>query len=605
MLVETGEEFTEAYQGRKFHFCSALCARTFSAHPDHYLGIIALAQANIAARRIAYFSMEVAVDPSLPTYSGGLGVLAGDTLKSCADLRMPVLGVSLLYRHGYFDQKLDERGDQHERPTAWEPNGFLRRLSPVICISLEGRSVAIAAWQYEIRGVDGYCVPLILLDTDLEQNSSADRELTSTLYGGDWRYRLCQETILGIGGIRMLRALGYAELQRFHMNEGHASLLALELLNEQTVAQDDEPDFDRVRERCVFTTHTPVPAGHDAFDYALAAPVLRGLVSLDLLRMLAGHEQLNMTRLGLNMSRYVNGVAKRHGEVSREMFPGYSIDSITNGVHSATWTCDGFQDLYDRHVPGWRNDPAMLRHAISIPPEEVWDAHRQQKQILVDEVRRRTGILLSLEALTVGFARRATQYKRADLVFSGAQQLREIARQAGPVQFVFAGKAHPKDEPGKNLIRRVFEFACALAPEIRVVYLENYDLNLAKILTAGTDLWLNTPLRPQEASGTSGMKAAHNGVPSFSVLDGWWIEGCIENVTGWSIGPGPDARAGAEDLSAADATDLYHKLRRVIVPTFYHDRGKWIEIMRHSVALNASFFNTHRMVQQYATNAYL
>jgi starch phosphorylase len=287
------------------------------------------------------------------------------------------------------------------------------------------------------------------------------------------------------------------------------------------------------------------------------------------------------------------------------MFPGYSIDSITNGVHSATWTCDGFQDLYDRNVPGWRNDPAMLRHAISIPPEEVWDAHRQQKQILVDEVRRRTGILLSLEALTLGFARRATQYKRADLVFSGAEQLREIARQAGPVQFVFAGKAHPNDEPGKNLIRRVFEFARALAPEIRVVYLENYDLSLAKILTAGTDLWLNTPLRPQEASGTSGMKAAHNGVPSFSVLDGWWIEGCIENVTGWSIGPGPKARAGAEDLSAADATDLYHKLRTVIVPTFYRDRGKWIEIMRHSVALNASFFNTHRMVQQYATNAYL
>ena len=301
----------------------------------------------------------------------------------------------------------------------------------------------------------------------------------------------------------------------------------------------------------------------------------------------------------------LNGVAKRHGEISREMFPGYSIDSITNGVHSATWSCDSFKALYDRHITGWRNDPAMLRHAISIPGDEVWEAHRQAKKLLLDEVLSRTGTSLNPDALTVGFARRATQYKRADLVFSDLQQLREIAREAGPIQFVFAGKAHPNDEPGKDLIRRVFESARELGPEIRVVYLENYDLDLAKLLTAGTDLWLNTPLRPQEASGTSGMKAAHNGVPSFSILDGWWIEGCIENVTGWSIGPMPGDRSAADNINAADANDLYQKLRNVIVPTFYRSRGKWVEIRRHAMALNASFFNTHRMVQQYATNAYL
>jgi starch phosphorylase len=604
MTVQTGDQFTETYRGQKFHFCSALCASKFIAHPGHYAGAIAIGLAASAVRRIAYFSMEVAIDPSLPTYSGGLGVLAGDTLKSCADLRMPVVGISLLYRKGYFDQKLDERGNQRELVTAWEPRRLLKRLPSVVRITIADRPVTVAAWQYEIRGVDGYSVPLILLDTDLEENAALDREVTSSLYAGDRRYRLCQEVVLGIGGIRMLRALGYADLQRFHMNEGHPSLLAMELLAEE-ILRNGEPDFDHVRESCIFTTHTPVAAGHDEFAYALAAPLLRGVVPLDILQMLGGQEQLNMTRLGLNMSRYVNGVAKRHGEVSREMFPGYSIDSITNGVHSATWTCDSFQALYDHHITGWRNDPAMLRHAISVPGQEVWDAHRQAKKLLLDEVLRRTGTPLNLDTLTLGFARRATQYKRANLVFSNLQQLREIARQAGAIQFVFAGKAHPSDEPGKDLIRRVFESARELGSEIRAVYLENYDLSLAKLLTAGADLWLNTPLRPQEASGTSGMKAAHNGVPSFSVLDGWWVEGCIENVTGWSIGPAPGERSATDNISAADASDLYHKLRSVIVPTFYRDRGKWIDTMRHAIALNASFFNSHRMVQQYATNAYL
>lgn len=310
-----------------------------------------------------------------------------------------------------------------------------------------------------------------------------------------------------------------------------------------------------------------------------------------------------MTHLGINTSRYVNGVAKRHAEVAREMFPGQPIGAITNGVHSRTWTCDSFKELFDRRVPGWANDPAALRSAVGIPKEEVWEAHARAKGRLLDEVRARTGVALAPDAFTIGFARRATAYKRADLVFREPDRLAGIAREVGPVQFVFAGKAHPKDEGGKEEIRRVFAAAERLRGRVPVVYLENYDLTLAGLLTAGADVWLNTPRRPLEASGTSGMKAAHNGVPSLSTLDGWWAEGHVEGVTGWSIGPaGTDPN---RDADAPDAEDLYRKLREVVVPLYHRDRDGWIGVMRHAIALNASFFNTHRMVQQYAANAYV
>jgi starch phosphorylase len=403
----------------------------------------------------------------------------------------------------------------------------------------------------------------------------------------------------------MLRALGYTQLQRFHLNEGHASLLTLELLREQRESAPHAWDFDSVRSRCVFTTHTPVPAGHDQFSYDLVKSVLGEPVPLELMRMLGGGERLNMTLLALNLSQYVNGVAKKHGEVSQEMFPGYSIDSITNGVHSFTWTCDSFKKLYDRHIAGWVNDSFSLRYAISIPKSEIWEAHVEAKGRLIEEVHRRTGMALKPDVLTIGFARRATLYKRTDLVFSDPDQLLQIAGTVGPIQLVFAGKSHPKDDQGKDLIRRVFHFARQLKDQISIAYLENYDMELGSLLTSGVDLWLNTPLRPLEASGTSGMKAAHNGVPSFSVLDGWWIEGHIEGVTGWSIGPGLTNHSDSDSVNGRDAQELYHKLRTVIVPMFYRDRDRWLDIMRQTIAFNASFFNTHRMVQQYAANAYV
>ena len=607
MPVRVEEALAISYRGHSFYFCSELCKRAFLAHPEQYSGETRVRASDEidTRRRIAYFSMEVAADPRMPTYSGGLGILAGDTLKSCADLKIPLVAVSLLYSKGYFDQKLDEWGNQQEFPVAWEPSRFVRLLPITVRVPIENRSVVVRAWQYDITGYTGYSVPLILLDTNVDENAPPDQELTAFLYGGDERYRLAQEIILGMGGVRMLRALGYNQLERFHMNEGHASLLVLELLRERRGQGAEEWDFHGVRSRCVFTTHTPVPAGHDQFSYDLVKGVLGETIPVEMVQMLGGKNRLNMTLLALNLSRYVNGVAKRHGEVSQEMFPGYSIDSITNGVHSFTWTCDSFKKLYDRHIAGWVNDPFSLRYAVSIPKGEIWDAHVEAKGRLIDEVHRRTGMSLKPDMLTIGFARRATLYKRADLVFSDPGQLMEIASTVGPIQLVFAGKSHPKDDPGKDLIRRVFHFARQLKDQIPIAYLENYDMELGKLLTSGVDLWLNTPLRPLEASGTSGMKAAHNGVPSFSTLDGWWIEGHIEGVTGWSIGPGPQDLHRQDAANEQDARELYHKLRTVIAPMFYRDRDRWIDIMRQAIAFNASFFNTHRMVQQYAANAYV
>jgi starch phosphorylase len=607
MTVQAESGQSIFYEGQTIYFCSEYCRNKFLAQPERYFTVLFAPSYEEAKehRRVAYFSMEVAVGSSMPTYSGGLGVLAGDTLKSCADLRVPVVGVTLLYRKGYFDQKFDQWGGQQEGPVEWNPAHFLQLLPELAQVEIEQRTVQVRAWQYNVVGLSGYVVPLILLDTNVEGNADDDRALTDYLYGGDQKYRLAQEIVLGIGGVRMLRALGYSGVEKFHMNEGHASLLVLELLEEQKELPSAEWDFEKVRNRCVFTTHTPVPAGHDKFEYDLVERVLGQVVPSEVMQMLGGQERLNMTLLALNLSRYVNGVAKRHEEVSREMFPGYLINHITNGVHSWTWTCDSFKALYDRHIPGWGNDPAMLRKALSLPKDEVWAAHVEAKARLLALVKEQTGVWLSADALTIGFARRATQYKRADLVFSDMQRLLDMVRRGYPLQFVFAGKAHPRDGEGKELIRRIVAVARQTGDQIPIVYLENYDMDLARLIISGSDLWLNTPQRPLEASGTSGMKAAHNGVPSFSTLDGWWIEGCLEGQTGWAIGGREEGAADADSINRRDAEDLYQKLENVIAPLFYQQHQRWLDVMRQAIALNASYFNTHRMVQQYVTNAYL
>lgn len=547
----------------------------------------------------AYFSMEVALTNDMPTYSGGLGVLAGDTLRSCADLDVPVVGISLVHRRGYFRQEIHDAW-QIEHDALWAPERLLQEVPQQVAVQIEGRTVRVRAWRYDIVGSSGRIVPVLLLDTDVPENSPDDRRITDRLYGGDDRYRFVQEVVLGIGGVRLLRALDCTGLRTFHLNEGHAALAPLELLRVEN--QSDGWDFRAVRNRTVFTTHTPVAAGHDQFDPALVSRVLGDFVGREIVEMLGGRDRVNMTYLALNLSHYVNGVALRHREVSSDLFPRYEIHQITNGVYARAWTSPSFTTLFDRQIPGWRDDPVMLHNALALPAADVWDAHMRAKEQLLETVVQRTGRRLRIETLTIGFARRATAYKRADLVLRDLGALRAIAR-THPLQLVFAGKAHPKDDPGKQSIWSILRAAEALGEEIPVLYLAEYDLELARALVAGVDLWLNTPLRPLEASGTSGMKAALNGVPSFSCLDGWWREGCVEGVTGWAIGAG-EPPAGAEEASRADAADLYRKLGAVIAPLFYDDRDAWVRIMRQCIALNGSFFNTHRMVRQYALHAY-
>ena len=553
---------------------------------------------------VAYFSMEIALDPNLPTYSGGLGILAGDTLRSAADLAAPLVAFTLVYRKGYFRQTLDKSGNQTEQPQPWQPEATLKETKERVSVRLEGREVWIRGWLYAIPGVTGATLPVYLLDTDLPENSAFDRTITDCLYGGDEHYRFCQEIVLGFGGFKLLQKLGYNSIQSYHMNEGHSALLALRLLEKRLdqsfAGRVKKLDIDGIRKMCIFTTHTPVPAGHDQFPRKLAEQVLAPEHVSVLDEAEAWHgDFLNMTYLALRFSGYVNGVAMRHGEVSRGMFPNYPISAITNGVHAVTWTAAPFRDLFDRHIPGWRTDNNYLRYAISIPLEEIQQAHILARQNLFKAIQERTGVALDPKVLTIGFARRASTYKRADLLFSDRERLKRIAREAGPLQLVYAGKAHPRDEGGKALIRKVFEGAAAIADSVRTVYVDNYDMHWGGLLTSGVDLWLNTPLRPQEASGTSGMKAAMNGVPSFSIIDGWWAEGHIEGVTGWSI--------GSEEIAGdptADAGTLYDKLEREIVPMFYGRPNRYTEVMRSAIAFNGAFFNTQRMLQQYLANAY-
>jgi starch phosphorylase len=557
---------------------------------------------------VAYFSMEVALEAAMPTYAGGLGVLAGDFVCAAADLGVPVVAVTLLHRKGYFRQHLDDAGRQHEEPLDWPIEEFVQPLSARISVSIGGRQVAVRAWERTATGVGGARVPVYFLDTDLPENTADDRTLTHFLYGGDEPYRLAQETVLGIGGVRMLRALGYAQVDRFHLNEGHSALLVMELLAERLRASGrstvNTEDVEHVRRLCVFTTHTPVLAAHDQFPMDLAARVL-GAGPMEALKHLCCYGgALNLTYLALNFSHYVNGVAMRHGEVARRMFGGYVVDAITNGVHVERWTSEPFRALFDRHISGWQRDNFSLRYAVSIPRQDIWDAHVSAKLRLLEYVNRTQSPPLDPSVLTIGFARRASAYKRTDLLVTDLERLRAIVRRAGHLQVVYAGKAHPRDEDGKRAIERVFQARDALRGDIPVVFLQDYDMTIAGLVTAGSDVWLNTPHPPLEASGTSGMKAALNGVPSLSVLDGWWIEGHVEGVTGWAIGEDAHASVERPVESGAHADSLYDKLERNILPLFYANRTGLIDIMRHTIALNGSFFTAQRMLQEYRIKAY-
>ncbi|MFX0200292.1 MAG: alpha-glucan family phosphorylase [Candidatus Hodarchaeota archaeon] len=547
-------------------------------------------------QKIGYFSMEIGLKNEIPTYSGGLGVLAGDTIRSSADLKLPLVAVTLVSKKGYFRQEITREGRQIEHPEEWDPSKFMTMLPVEVKVRIQNRYVKIKAWLYEVRSVTGGLIPVFFLDTDVEGNTLEEREITSFLYGRDDRYRLKQEIVLGIGGVRILDALGF-KIKRYHMNEGHSSFLALELL------QKFDMDVDKVRDLCIFTTHTPVEAGHDKFSYEIVEEILGESIPLETLKKFGGHERLNMIRLALNLSEHINGVAKRHRALSRLMFPGYEINAITNGIHPYTWTCESFRKIYDKYLPGWANEPELLVRVDIIPDEEIWQGHREAKKVLIDYVNEKTDADMDYNTLTIGFARRATGYKRANLIFSDLNKLRK-ANQKGKIQIVFAGKAHPKDESGKRIIQNIYGCIEKLKDEIKIVYLEDYDMELAAKLIPGVDLLLNTPLPPLEASGTSGMKAAQNGVMNFSVMDGWWIEGCVEGVTGWAIGPYPNEKLTKKYRETKELDDLYNKLEYVIIPTFYQRRDDWIKMMKNSIGKLAYYFNSHRMMLRYVTEAY-
>ncbi|MFH1382399.1 MAG: alpha-glucan family phosphorylase [Chloroflexota bacterium] len=558
------------------------------------------------ALTVAYFSMECGLDPAMPTYSGGLGILAGDTLRAAADLGLPAVGITLLHRKGYGRQHLDAQGNQSESDVTWSPRDFLEPLPLRVAVTIAGRQVQVQAWRYLVHGEFGFTVPIYFLDTALPENTPWEQSLTDHLYGGDRHYRLAQEIVLGFGGVALLRSLGYTKVHAYHMNEGHSTLTVLALLEEQVwgrgLAAATSEDKEAVRQRCVFTTHTPVLAGQDDFPLDLAREVL-GEELTDLLSQAQCciDGRLNLSALGVNFSRYVNGVSLRHEEISRQLFSNHFIDAISNGVHALTWTGLSFRQLYDRYIPEWRRDNLYLRYAVGIPLDEIWQAHLTAKEQLLAEVAKRSGVRLDPTVLTIGFARRAAAYKRMDFLFRDLDRLKRITQQVGPIQVLCGGKAHPHDEGGKALIRRIFEAAGTVADTIPVVYLEEYDIALAKYLVSGVDLWLNTPQKPQEASGTSGMKAALNGIPSLSILDGWWIEGHVEGVTGWSIGDSWQTEASPE----SEIKSLYDKLEYLIVPMFYTRHNVFTGIMRSAIAINGSYFNAQRMVAQYLQNAYL
>jgi starch phosphorylase len=553
---------------------------------------------------IAYFSMEIAVRPEMHTYAGGLGVLAGDTARSCADLELPVVFVTLASRAGYFRQRIDTDGRQLEEPDWWEPAKWCVPLDAMVAVPIEGRSVWIRPWLYVHTCPHGHRVPLLFLDTDLDQNSSEDRTLTHYLYGGDDAYRLRQELVLGIGGSRLLRALGF-DVHTYHLNEGHAALLTLDLMDRYRLSVADiepgQPPYEiaEIRERCVFTTHTPIEAGHDRFSYDLFKRLFPDFPATEDLKHFAGRDQLNMTQLALNLSGYINGVARRHAETTKHMFPSYRIHAVTNGVHPETWTHEAFHRLYQAIAPQWSHEPEILVRALQLPEEDVWRCHQTAKSELVGRVKDLSDTALDPNVPIVGFARRMTGYKRPLLLFSDLDRLAAIASHH-PFQVVMAGKAHPRDIEGKESIRRIHEIVHRLRGKLTCAFLPNYDMDIAKALVSGADVWLNTPLPPLEASGTSGMKAALNGALNLSVLDGWWVEACIDGVNGWSIGLDGD---GASDEHHAAA--LYEKLARTVLPLYYEQPGRWRWMMKQAIGTIAYYFNSQRMMRRYGTEAYL
>jgi starch phosphorylase len=618
--------------------------KAYMVRPDTY------GKLRTSAPRIAYFSAEFGFHESVPNYSGGLGILSGDHCKSASDLDLKFSAVTLLYRHGYFKQQINKEGWQEAVSLNQNFHHLPIREAKVgeqplyVTVSILGRTVTAKVWELQIGRISLY-----LLDTDITQNSPEDRLISEQLYGGDLEMRIRQEIVLGIGGVRALDALGIRP-DVYHMNEGHSAFLSLERIRQLVTDKGLEyyPALQVVASSNVFTTHTPVPAGNDAFPREMILRYLMPyanefrITSDDFFRlgqaMVNPSETFSMTILALRTSRHANGVSALHGEVSKglwtDVWAGVPIEevpitSITNGIHTKTWTAPEFHRIYAKYLGSdWEEyltEPEYWRRVIDIPDEVLWETHQLLKARLIDFVRerlrrqrirvgespeqlRKVNELLNPEVLTIGFARRFATYKRGTLLFSQKERLLKLINNSErPVQFVFAGKAHPKDEPGKRFIQDVYNFSREADLERSVVFIEDYDTYIGRRLTQGVDLWLNNPLRPLEASGTSGMKLPPNGGLNFSVLDGWWCEG-FNHKNGWPIGP-EITDGSAEFQNEVDGDSLFNILENQIVPLYYaKPDGRlpiaWIQLMRESIRSVVPVFNTHRMVKEYTERLY-
>ena len=539
---------------------------------------------------VAYFSAEIGISSSLPTYSGGLGILAGDHIKAAADEGLPLCAITLLYKEGYFKQRIDDKGYQTETYPKFDPEPLLKKLDFTFPLSLQDRDVQIEVYRLDFTGLSGHILPIYFMDTDLESNSDEDRNISLRLYSGNKNHRILQEAILGFGGIHLLKHLGILDnIETFHMNEGHCSFLTLKLLEEYK-------NENSVREKCHFTTHTPVPAGHDHFAMERVNSLIHGLIPDTLgLPSLVKNSRLHMTELGLYFSRSANGVSKLHGDVAQDQFPEHQIGHITNGVYHPYWICAQMRKVYDIYLPGWKEDGEKLLEVDLVPDDELAAAHAKRKRILLGYANAQVQKALSRNILTIGFARRAAAYKRAHLLFKDLERLVNICQ--GQVQFIFAGKAHPKDHQGKEIIQEIVANANELYGKVKVIFLENYNMWLGRLLTSGVDVWLNTPLRPNEASGTSGMKAALNGIPNLSILDGWWDEGCEDGINGWAIGTQDDPN------DEADANHLFGLLEEKVIPAYYGQTDKWGPLMKASIKTGVRF-TAQRMIRDYKKKYY-
>ena len=539
---------------------------------------------------IAYFSAEIGISSSIPTYSGGLGVLAGDHIKAAGDAGISMCAITLLYKEGYFQQRLDEEGVQTETYPRFDPDPLIKQMDLNFSIQLRNRKVFIQVFKFEYVADSGDRVPIFFLDTDTDKNIDEDRFITHRLYSGDKDHRILQESVLGFGGIKLLQKLEQNSIKTYHMNEGHCSFLVLSLL------RHFKGDADKVKSLCHFTTHTPVPAGHDHFSLDRTKNILNDFIPDDMvLPSIEKSQRLHMTELGLHFSRSANGVSELHGDVAQNQFPWATIGFITNGVHHSYWMGTTFKNIFDKYLPGWRLDPDKLLEIDSVPDQILLEAHLSRKKRLLTYANSQTGKALDMETLTIGFARRSATYKRAQLLFNDLEKLRLLGHKK--IQIIYSGKAHPKDTGGKELIRQIVTKAKSLFGSIKIIYLENYDMWLGRLITSGVDVWLNTPLRPNEASGTSGMKATLNGVPNLSILDGWWAEGCDHKVNGWAIGDPnhPDDQK--------DAEHLYYLLENQIIPMFYDNKKKWIGIMKQAIKTGVRF-TAFRMINEYKNQYY-